>query len=291
VVIGVPDSNAINGGKGTAALRSSGIQVETGLCALQISSMLAPYSKWAGRGIPHVALKLATSLDGRIADYRYASKWITGDVSRSRVRRMREAADAVMVGAATALHDDPGLEDGSPDKGRLLRVIVDSSGSLPLSSRVLNSESPASTIIVTTARCKPERIEVYRGRGARVWQMPSFQGHVCLKSLMARLGEEGVHSVLCEGGGRLAGSLMSGGFVDEYVFFIAPIILGGGGSMASVAGVGKTLADAWRLKYVLQRSVGSDLLVVAVPAAVHDERVSFMAHVLSEQEDCSCLPD
>ncbi len=265
VVIASEDSNPVNRKKAQNILRGKGICVDTGCMKDDIDRMLQPYRKWSLTRIPFVTLKLGMTIDGKIADYRYHSKWITGAESREMVGKIRRKVDAVLVGSGTATRDNPGLTDGLKCRGRLLRVVVDSRGSTSPSGKIFCADDPRSTIIATTAMCSKQRQEQYRQCGATVWQFQQSGGMVSLKALMNKLGVEGVHHVLCEGGGILAAGLMEKGFIDEYLFFLAPSIMGGEQSRPAFIGRNRSLSKALRLNFGSTSRIGRDLAVTAFP--------------------------
>ncbi len=282
VVIAAEDSNPVNRGKAQNILRGNGISVDTGCMKDDIHRMLQPYIKWSLTGIPFVTLKLGMTIDGKIADYRYHSKWITGVESREMVGKIRRKVDVVLVGSGTATRDNPGLTDGLKCKGRLLRVVVDTRGSTPPSGKIFRADDPGSTIIATTAMCCMRRQEQYRQCGATVWRLQQSGGMVSLKALMKKLGVEGVHHVLCEGGGILTAGLMEKGLIDEYLFFLAPSILGGDQSRPAVGGRNRSLSKAIRLDFANTRRIGQDLAVTAFPGSqVSGVRGSVVSQVLA----------
>ena len=263
VVAAIPDPNPRHAGKGFRLLRRAGIEVVTGMGASEAHEILAPFACAMIHKRPRVTLKLAQSLDGRIADSQGRSKWISGPVSRTLVQALRRRVDAVMVGAGTVIKDDPSLLP-RPAKGRApFRVIVDAAGKVPLRSRVFTDESASRTILATTKRC-PARVQAaVVAKGGQVLVLPGTGRGVSLPALMRSLKALGVLHVLCEGGGELAASLIQTGLVDEIVMFTAPVIIGGNG-VASVGGAGWPLPAAPRFKIVETRLVGGDILVRAV---------------------------
>ena len=176
---------------------------------------------------------------------------------------MRRCVDAIMVGIETVCADNPSLTP-RPRKGRdPLRVVVDSRGRIPLSSTMLNDSRVVSTVVATTNACPERRAAAIRKKGAHVIRCRASKGGVSMPSLLSALGRLDVLHVLCEGGGELAGTLIHRGLVDEYALFVAPLLLGGG---VSVAG-----RQAWALgvapKLLITETVrvGDDLLLRAVP--------------------------
>lgn len=199
VVIGAKDPNPVHAGRGIRILRRAGVEVVTGVCRQETEQLIAPFAKRILTGLPYVTLKLAATLDGRIADASGKSQWITGPQARAKVQELRRTADAVMVGAGTVRADNPSLLP-RPAKGRQpWRVVV-------------GTDIPANCNVLTDEAC--DRTLVMGGS---------------LEKILRSLGERGVMHVLCEGGGELAGALVRAGLVDEFALFVAPSLLGGEG--------------------------------------------------------------
>lgn len=265
VVAGVPDPNPVHGGKGLRLLRRAGLSVTEGVLRDECSRLIEPFAKWVATGVPLLTLKMAVTLDGRIADLRGSSRWLTGPASRRRVQDLRREADAVVVGCGTVRSDDPSLLCRIRGRSGLRRVIVDSRGVTPLSAQVLNDGHADRTAIATTSQCPDRRQDAYRRKGAQVWALPANKGQVSLRRLLRRLGKAGLLHVICEGGGVLAAGLVRAGCVDRYVFFIAPRLLGRD-AVASIAGPGWPLGAAPKLKFTACERVGADILVHAQPS-------------------------
>jgi diaminohydroxyphosphoribosylaminopyrimidine deaminase/5-amino-6-(5-phosphoribosylamino)uracil reductase len=263
VVAAVSDSNPRHAGKGFEILQRAGIDVITGECAGEAGALLAPFSSSMIRKKPVLTLKLAESLDGRIADARGRSKWISGPGARRVVQALRRRVDAVMVGAGTVLKDDPSLLPRPANGRKPYRIIVDAAGKVPADRRVFSDECASQTILVTTKRCPARRQAQYAASGAQVWVLPSADRGVSLPALMKSLHALGVLHVLCEGGGELAASLVRADLVDEIVMFVAPVIIGGDG-IGAVGGRGWPLASAPRFKIVESRVVGGDVMIRAI---------------------------
>ena len=264
VVAAVRDPNPGHCGRGFRMLRRSGIEVSVGAEAAAARALLAPFATWIATGRPLVTLKMAMTLDGRIADASGRSRWISGTRSRRRVGYLRDRVDAIMVGGNTARRDNPALCCRRTRGIVPYRVIVDTRGALPLSSRVLRDGMAARTIVATTRACPATRQRAYEAAGASVWVLPARQGRVSAAALLRRLGNAGVLHVLCEGGGELARTLAAGDHVDRYVFFVAPRILGGS-AVPVIGAPGWRLPAAPRLAFREIERVGEDVLIEAVP--------------------------
>jgi diaminohydroxyphosphoribosylaminopyrimidine deaminase / 5-amino-6-(5-phosphoribosylamino)uracil reductase len=265
VVIGARDPNPRHAGRGLRILRANGIEVEEDVLGRECRELIRAFACWITSGRPYVTLKLGLSLDGRIADVRGKSRWITGAASRAVVQRMRHAADAIMVGARTVLADNPSLQCRHCGAAHLTRVVVDGRGRVPATAGVFSDEAAGLTILATGRNVAPsdERLQ----RGASAWKLPMSGGRVSLKALLKRLGRAGHMHVICEGGGELASDLVRCRCADELIFFVAPVVLGGRTSVPAVGGEGWSLAVAPRYRIVDCVRTGDDVMVRAVPAA------------------------
>lgn len=262
VVAAVTDPNPRHGGRGLHLLRRAGIEAVSGVCTEAAGRLLEPFAASVTRHRPYVTLKLAESLDGRIADATGRSKWISGPASRTIVQGLRRRVDAVLVGAGTVLRDDPSLLP-RPAKGRMpFRIIVDAAGKVPANRRVFSDEFASQTILMTTKRCPARHRTEVAANGAHVLLVPSAGRGVSLTALMKSLHYLGVLHVLCEGGGELAASLVRADLVDELVLFVAPVIIGADG-IGAVGGKGWPLALAPRFKIEEARIVGGDVMIRA----------------------------
>ncbi|MFW6437845.1 MAG: bifunctional diaminohydroxyphosphoribosylaminopyrimidine deaminase/5-amino-6-(5-phosphoribosylamino)uracil reductase RibD [Armatimonadota bacterium] len=256
-----PDPRCAGGG--AAALREAGVEVEGGLMRDEARELLAGYIRHRLTGRPLVTVKLAMSLDGRIATHTGDSQWISGEQSRRIVHEMRDRCDAVMVGVGTVLADDPALTTRGIENGRdALRVIVDTRARTPADAKVIREDSEARCLIACTASAPPDRVNVLRDEGAEVLVLLERDGHVDLAALMDALGQRGVLHTLIEGGGDLVGGALTAGIVGRMMLFYAPLIIGGRDAVPGVGGVGaEVVADALRLSDMTTRWVGDDLLI------------------------------
>jgi diaminohydroxyphosphoribosylaminopyrimidine deaminase/5-amino-6-(5-phosphoribosylamino)uracil reductase len=269
VVAAVSDPNPRHAGKGFTQLRRAGIEVVVGVGAEEARELLAPFASAIIQKRPYVTLKLAESLDGRIADSAGRSKWISGPAARSVVQGLRRRVDAVMVGSGTVLKDDPSLLP-RPSKGRMpFRVIVDADGKVPVNRRVFSDAFASQTILVTTKRCPSRRQADYAVRGAKVLVLSAVGRGVFLPALLRSLHGLGVLHVLCEGGSEFAASLIRANLVDELVLFVAPVIIGSDG-LGAIGGRGWKLAGAPRLKIVETRMIGDDVMIRAKALCLPD---------------------
>ncbi|MFT3726850.1 MAG: RibD family protein [Terricaulis sp.] len=208
---------------------------------------------------PHVTLKLATSLDGRIATASGESRWITGDLARAEVQRLRAAHDAVMIGAGTARADDPSLLARSqpPPAKQPARVVVTSRFDIPFEGKLFAQLDQSPLYVFGGARTSPAKQAILEGAGARVEQLPGARVEV--SAVLERLAALGITRVLAEGGGALAASLITAACVDHIEWFRAPILLGAEGrpAIGALALAQLSLAPTWRR--VALRELGPDL--------------------------------
>ena len=172
IVVAVRDPNPAHAGRGLALLRRRGITVTCGVCKTEAQALIEPFKKWVTTGVPWVTLKMAMSLDGRIADVNGNSKWITGSQARHEVQSMRRRADAILVGAETVRQDNPSLYPRPAQGRKPHRIIVSSDGKIPLKSKVLTDAFAASTIIATSKTCSTTQSAALARKGASVKSFP-----------------------------------------------------------------------------------------------------------------------
>jgi diaminohydroxyphosphoribosylaminopyrimidine deaminase/5-amino-6-(5-phosphoribosylamino)uracil reductase len=265
VVVGATDPNPAVDGRGIAALRDAGIDVEAGVLEADADRLIQAFSKHVRTGRPFVTAKMAVSLDGRAAAADGSSQWITGPSARRDAHRLRAEADAIIVGVSTVVRDDPKLTVRLRGyRGRQpLRVVVDSSARTPADAAIL--DEAAATLIATTDKATEDAVNALKARGAEVLRFPSREGRVDLAAVLEQLGRRGMTGVLVEGGPTLLGDAVERGLVDRFVFYIAPKLLGSGGPGAVAALVAPTIADARDLRVGSVRHVGADLKVEAYP--------------------------
>jgi len=248
-------------GEGVRQLRGAGIRVDTGVREAEARRLNEGFFKRVTTGLPFVSLKAAMSLDGKIATADGESQWITGEPARRLAHRLRAEHDAIMVGVETALADDPQLTVRTGRGRSPLRVVVDSRARTSATARLLTADERRPIIAVTEAASEGNRRRL-EATGAVVWICPAANGRVDLCWLLRRLAEEGVNSVLVEGGGTLAAGALAAGVVDRVYFFVAPLILGGASALTPVEGEGaRRLTVAWRVQSMRVRRVGEDLLI------------------------------
>ncbi|MFA6109754.1 MAG: bifunctional diaminohydroxyphosphoribosylaminopyrimidine deaminase/5-amino-6-(5-phosphoribosylamino)uracil reductase RibD [Candidatus Latescibacterota bacterium] len=259
VVCAMIDPDPRVNGRGVERLRRAGLQVEVGLLADEAARLNAAYLKHRSQGLPLVVLKLAQTLDGRIATRTGQSRWITGEAAHREVHRWRARLDAVMVGAGTVLADDPELTVRLV-RGRDPRpLVVDGRLRVPPTARVF---SRSGAVLVTGEGTDPECRDVFTRQGVEVWTFPAPGGRLDLRLPLARAAAAGMTSVLLEGGAGLAAAALRDRVVDQVQVYLAPILLGEG--IASLGDLGITeLRQAIGLEEVRVRKLGSDLLYTA----------------------------
>ena len=268
VVVGCHDENGCHCGRGLELLSKHGIEVVFGVCEAEAKELVRPFFRHVTTGYPFVTLKLAMTLDGRIADRTGASKWITGERARSLVQKMRRQADAVMVGAGTVCADNPSLLYRGKGGDKLMRVIVDASGRTPATATVLTDDAATRTIMATSKATPQKVVNDWQRHGATVWTFKADKaGHIPLRMLLQRLGKAGYMHLLCEGGGTLAGALHDARLVDEYMLFYAPAILGDSLAISGFSGKGVQMKNLERLAIQSVKRIGEDMLVQARPQA------------------------
>jgi diaminohydroxyphosphoribosylaminopyrimidine deaminase/5-amino-6-(5-phosphoribosylamino)uracil reductase len=269
VVASVRDPNPAVDGRGIEQLRKAGVAVDVGLLEAEGGDLIAGFARHITTGQPFVILKMAASLDGRVAARDGTSGWITGEESRRDVHRLRARAGAVMVGAGTTEKDLPQLTvrlDGY--RGRQpLRVVVDGSGRTAPVGPLFDGSSP--TLIATSGKAPPESVKAWRDAGADV--VVVGEGPVSLPDLLDYLGNSvEVQEVLIEGGPTLAWSAIEGDLVDRLVLYLAPELIGGTEAPGVLGGEGiGTIAEAVPLEIRTVERIGRDVKVVA---DVHRDR-------------------
>jgi diaminohydroxyphosphoribosylaminopyrimidine deaminase / 5-amino-6-(5-phosphoribosylamino)uracil reductase len=263
VVIATPDPNPRVKGGGADALRAAGVAVATGCLAAQARLLNRAFFTAMLKQRPHVTLKCAMSLDGRIADASGRARWITGPEARREAHRLRAEADAVVVGIGTALADDPALDVrlDPPWPRQPLRVVVDSRARLSPAARVIGAGDPSRAVVAVTEAAPPSRVAALVERGATVLACKTREGRVDVTDLLGHLSAMDAIGVLLEGGSALNAAFLEAGAVDRAAFFLAPIILGGRLATGPVAGAGRPLHEAIRLTGVSARPVGPDWLL------------------------------
>jgi diaminohydroxyphosphoribosylaminopyrimidine deaminase / 5-amino-6-(5-phosphoribosylamino)uracil reductase len=266
VVAPIKDLNRQVSGKGFAHLRAAGIEVHTGLMAHEAERLNEKYLHYMGTGLPFVHLKLAVSLDGKIATRTGDSRWVAGEESRARVQELRHEYDAILVGAGTAAIDDPLLTDRSGFARRLplVRIVLDNTLKLSTQSQLARTAAETPIIVFTTEAADPHKIKQLEEQNIEVVKSDGRD----VLSVLEELGSRSLLSVLVEGGSGVAGTFMDAGLVNKVTFFIAPKIVGGREAPGAVGGVGvERMVDAIPLEDMEIVRRGLDVEITGYPAA------------------------
>jgi diaminohydroxyphosphoribosylaminopyrimidine deaminase / 5-amino-6-(5-phosphoribosylamino)uracil reductase len=262
VVAAMLDPNPQVAGKGVAELRAAGISVEVGLLETEARVLNEAFLCHHLLHRPFIISKWAMTLDGRIATQSGHSRWISNEQSREYVHRIRSEVDAVMVGIGTVLTDNPALNVRLPDyAGRQpKRIVVDGILRIPLKARVFENSEPGQVIIATTESLHRDKIGKLRDAGHEILVFPGRRGIVDLRQFIRKVSELGVHSILCEGGSTLNGSLFHAHLVDKVVAFVAPKLCGGNEMKCPTAGWGvQYMTQALVLDEPVARPFGTDI--------------------------------
>ena len=265
VVIGLLDPNPIVRGRGIKALKDAGIDVVTGVLEEECKKLNEIFIKYIIEKKPFVVLKTAMTLDGKIATESGESKWITSEKSRKEVHKLRNKLAAIMVGVDTVIKDNPELTCRLEGGRNPIRIIVDSKLRVPMGAKVI-TDNLSHTIIATTELADKNKILSLEKLGVKILMIKSKKQRVDLKSLMIKLGELNIDSVLLEGGSTLNFSALEENIVDKVQIYISPKIIGGKKSKTPVGGEGiKKISDAIELENMTVRYIGTDLLIEAYP--------------------------
>lgn len=262
VVAPIEDLNPKVSGKGFAHLRAAGIEVEIGLMRAEAEQINEAYLHYMSTGMPFVHLKLAVSLDGKIATRTRDSRWITGPESRARAHELRHEYDAILVGAGTVETDDPQLSDrsGLPRRRPIVRVVLDDEVRLSPDSQLVKTTSKAPLIVFGNESAN--HADVLRAQGVEI--VNSTRGD--LPSVLRELGSRSIQGVLVEGGSTVAGQFIDAGLVNKLTFLIAPKIIGGVTAPSAIGGSGiAMMSEALELERITTIKRGNDIEVTGYP--------------------------
>ena len=266
VVAPIEDLNPKVSGKGFAHLRNAGVDVHTGLLAEEASKVNEAYLHFMRTGRPFVHLKLAVSLDGKIATRTGDSRWVAGPESRARAHELRHEYDAILVGVGTALIDDPQLTDRSGMKRRrpLVRVVLDDRAQLRETSQLFASAKEWPVLLFVGPEADDSRLKEMEDQGVEIAKTSDRD----LLPLLDELGKRGLQSLLVEGGAGISGEFIDAGLVNKATFFIAPKIVGSVEALSAVKGIGvELMRDAHTLKDVMISQRGDDIEVTGYLSA------------------------
>lgn len=266
VVVGMKDPNPINNGKGIRKLRAAGIIVSIAANQKKFQTFNKVFCKYITKKLPYVFIKVAQSLDGKIAGRTGKSRWISGEDSRSYVQKLRRRVDAIMIGVNTLLKDDPLLSlrcGGKMDAHKPVKVIVDTHLKAGPNLKIFSKSSPTPVIIAAAKAAYNKKIIGFKKKKVEILLCPAnHQGRVDLRFLMRKLAQKDITSVLVEGGGEIIASCFEKKLADEAIFFIAPKIIGGRETVTSVEGEG--IADLNKAIRIIERKytkLKEDLMV------------------------------
>ncbi len=260
-VIGMEDPNPLVRGKGVEILRNAGIEVTLGILENECQKLNEAFTKYIQTKEPFVILKVASTLDGKIATRNGQSKWISGEVSRRWVHRLRDQVDGVVVGVGTILKDDPLLTSRIRGGRDPYRIILDSRLRIPEEALVIK-ENPSKTILAITELASNEKLARLEEKGVHIIKFDPEGGKVPLKPLLSKLGEMGMISILVEGGSEVNGSFLSKGLIDKILIFFSPKLIGDREAPGIFTGREiKNLNEATLLYDISLRRTGEDLLL------------------------------
>ncbi len=261
VVVGSFDSNPLVAGKGIRILKDAGIGVTEGILQKECDELNRIFFHFMKTGTPYVMMKYAMTMDGKIATYTGASKWITGDTARARVQEDRGRFMAIMAGVGTVLADNPLLTCRLEGKKSPIRIICDTHLRTPFSSALVQTAKEV-PVILATACNDAEKKDAFVKAGCEVLTLPEKDGGVDLNALMKVLGKRQIDSVLLEGGGTLNFTALKSGIVDRVQAYIAPKLFGGANAKTPVEGKGVALPkEAFRLENPKVLFAGEDIVI------------------------------
>lgn len=261
VVVGSGDPNPLVAGKGIQILRAHGIEVTENVLWEECQQLNEVFFHYIRTKRPFVVMKYAMTLDGKIAAYTGASKWITGEKARNHVQEQRHRYSAIMAGVGTVLADDPLLTCRINESKNPIRIICDTNLRTPLTAQVVATAKQIPTVLATCCTDGGQQ-RPYKEAGCRMLCIQKKNGHVDLEQLMERLGQEQIDSVLLEGGGTLNWAALESGIVQKVQAYIAPKLFGGQTAKTPIEGVGvSSPAAAVHLKNSTITCLGEDFLI------------------------------
>lgn len=263
VVVAMVDPNPLVAGKGIEQLRNVGIEVVSGVCEEEARFLNRIFIKYISTGRPWIFVKTAMTLDGKIATKTGDSQWVSGEQERDWVHRQRSKLMGIMVGSGTVSADNPMLNCRCEDCFRQpVRLIVDSSAKISLSSNLVKSAKEFPLVILHTAYADKEKISALNKLGIRTLECVDVNEKIDLSDMISKIGKLGIDSVMVEGGGGLNDALLRGGFIDEVAISIAPKLVGGADAKTPFEGVGiERMADAVELDKISLFALGEDIVI------------------------------
>jgi len=266
VIVGTVDKNPMVSGRGIAKLREAGVEVEVGVLEAQASKLNEGFFKWVTTGLPFVTLKLAITLDGKIADRNLVSRWISSPESRRLVHKLRAVSDCIMVGAGTFRADNPTLlpVEVSSLRKTPIRTVISSKGDIAVSdeTNLLRTKDKGKIVLACAEGVDKERIKALNLLGFEVWVVKEKDGGVDMKELLKVMGDKGLVYVLVEGGARLSASLLAEDLVDKLILFVAPKLLCDPHAVPMVTDLGiRTLSQTKGFTVEAVKKVGQDVML------------------------------
>ena len=258
------DPHFLVDGRGFKALGKAGVHVTAGILGQEAEELNRAFFHFSREGTPYLTLKLASTMDGRIAAPDGDSKWITGEKARKAVHRLRAQVDAVMVGVGTVIADDPKLTArGVGRKIQPLRVVLDPTLRTPPGSIIVRENYARSTLLVIGEDVPEDRYQAFQDRGVRFLRLPMEKGFFAWSALAGSLAEMGILHVLAEGGGKTAAWMLKTRAVNRLELFLAARVLGASG-IPAVGDMGITsMKEAARLSFHRIRRIGEDVQITA----------------------------
>ncbi len=270
VFVGMKDPNKQVSGKGLRALKAQGIVIVSGILKKECMKLNESFVKVMQTGMPFVIMKTAMSLDGKIATRSGDARWISGELARKHVHKIRNYVDAILVGTETVLKDNPRLTcrlaTGSVEHP--IRIILDRRNRIPLTANVFKNSRSQPVIYVTGSDISPARQKALVARKVEILNGKFGKNGFHIKPLLKELANRDMNSILVEGGAELNASVLKAGVVDRVVAFISPILIGGGKAPGFLGGQGvMKVNDAIKLKDIEVTKIGEDLMVEAIPCS------------------------
>jgi diaminohydroxyphosphoribosylaminopyrimidine deaminase / 5-amino-6-(5-phosphoribosylamino)uracil reductase len=262
VFIAMKDPNPLVSGRGIQLLKKSRLNVSVGLLGNNAQELNQSFVTWMTKKRPYTLLKLAMTMDGKIASRTGSSRWVTSSLARTFVHKLRANSDAVLVGATTANQDNPKLTAHGTGRNPLRIVIDPTLRSKPTLS--LYNDRKAKTIIMTSSQASAQRIATMRKKGVTTFIIPRKKEYLDVRYLSHELGKRNISRLLIEGGGETAWPFLKENLVDEVLIFIAPKIIGGRTAPTAVGGEGiPSMLNALKLKFTAVGTMGPDILIRA----------------------------
>ncbi|QQS35093.1 MAG: bifunctional diaminohydroxyphosphoribosylaminopyrimidine deaminase/5-amino-6-(5-phosphoribosylamino)uracil reductase RibD [Ignavibacteriales bacterium] len=263
VVIGTLDMNPLVSGKGIRKLKSAGVEVKVGVLEKECIQLNRFFFKHITKKIPYVTIKAAQTVDGKIADIKGNSKWISSIESRRYVHNLRSQYDAILIGAGTANKDNPLLTVRLTEGRNPRRIVVDTNLVLKTTHKLLTNNHDSNLIIITSKNSidKKRKVKKLISQGAHIiYSKSAGNGYLDLKYMLKELGKLNLNSILVEGGSKLFTSFFQQNLYDNFLIFLSPKLIGSGVPLTGDLGV-KNIKDIHKLKLVNSEKIGEDVLI------------------------------